>query len=299
MNKKIGFIGLGRMGRNMVLNLLSKKYKVIVYNRDIEKVKEMEKEGAIGAYSLEELVNKLGKEKIIIMMITAGKPIDEVISGLSGFLSKGDILIDGGNSFYEDSVRRYELLNKKGINYLDMGTSGGLEGARNGACLTIGGEKNSFDKIEFLFRDLATKNGYAYLGDSGSGHFAKMIHNGIEYSLLESYAEGFELLAKSKYKFNYSDVSKVWSNGSVIRSWITELAERVFRKNPELKDIKGVIGGGETGSWAYNFAKKTGADADCLKHAIEKRKESEKKQSFGTKLIALLRNEFGGHEVKK
>lgn len=299
MGKKIGFIGLGKMGRNMVLNLLSRNHKVVVYNRSPEPVKDMQKRGAIGAYSYGELCSKLPKPRILVLMVTAGKAVDSLISDLLPFLSRGDILIDGGNSFYKDSIRRYKLLKNKGVSFVDMGVSGGLEGARHGASLTVGGDKKSFRKAEFLLRDLAIKNGYGYMGKSGAGHFVKMVHNGIEYALMEAYAEGFELLDKSEYKLNYKDVARVWNNGSVIRSWITELAERVFKKNPGLKGVKGIIGGGETGTWAYKTARNAKSDFKTLKHALDKRELSKKKQSFSTKLISLLRNEFGGHEIEK
>ena len=295
MKKQIGFIGLGKMGQNMVLNLLSKKYKVVVYNRSPEPVRKLARKGAIPSYSLEEFVKKLPKPRVILMMITAGKPVDEIINKLFPLLSNGDILIDGGNSHYKNSIKRYKKLKEKRISFVDLGTSGGLIGARHGASLTIGGNKNTFKKIEPLFRDLSVKNGYGYFGTSGAGHFLKTIHNGIEYSLLESYAEGFETLNKSKYKFDYEKVAGVWNNGSVIRSWITELAEKVFKKSNYLGEFKGKIGGGETGKWAFKIAKKEGVDASTLKHALKKRKKSLKKQAFSTKFISAIRKEFGGH----
>ena len=299
MKKHIGFIGLGRMGKKMVLNLIEKKYKVIVYNRSSEPTKRLAKRGAIASYSLEELSNKLPKPRIIVLMITAGKPVNDVIGKLVPSLSKNDIIIDGGNSYYEDSIKHYKMLKKKGINFLDMGTSGGLEGARHGASLMIGGDKNIFKKTEQLFKDLSVKNGYGYIGKSGSGHFAKIVHNSIEYSLLESYAEGFETLDKSKYDFDYKKISRVWNNGSIISSRIMELSEKVFEKSPKLKTFKGKIGGGETGTWGLKITNKEKVEAETLKHAIKKRKSSMKKQSFSTKFVAALRKEFGGHEEPK
>lgn len=295
MKKQIGFIGLGKMGKNLVLNLLSKKYEIVVYNRSPEPVRKLARKGAIPSYSLEEFVKKTSKPRVIVMMITAGKPVDDVIDKLTPNLSKGDILIDGGNSHYKDSIKRHKRLKEKRISFIDMGTSGGLKGARHGASLTIGGGKNTFKKIEPLFRDLSVKNGYGYFGSSGAGHFLKIVHNGIEDSLLESYAEGFEILSKSKYKFDYEKVSEVWNNGSVIRSWITELSKKVFKRSQSLREFKGIIGGGETGRWALKIARKESADANMLKYALKKRKKSFKKQSFSTKLISALRKEFGGH----
>lgn len=299
MGKRVGFIGLGKMGQNMVLNLLKKDYEVAVFNRTIKPIKEMQEKGAIPSYSLQELASKLQKPRIIILMITAGKAIDEIISRLMRLLDKGDVIIDGGNSFYKDSIKRYKLLKTKGIDFIDMGTSGGLNGARYGASLTIGGNEKIFKKIEQLFRDISTKNGYAYAGKVGAGHFVKMIHNGIEYALLESYGEGFEMLEKSPYKLSLKNIAKVWNNGSIIRSHITELIESILTRNPKLKNTDGIIGGGETGSWAYNFAKSRNIEAESVKHALKKRKLSEKKQSFSTRLISLIRKEFGGHKTKR
>ncbi len=295
----LGFIGLGRMGKNIVLHLLDKGHSVVAFNRSPEPVKEVEKAGAIGAFSVEELVGKLPKEKIIALMVTAGKPVDELIDKLVPLLSKGDVVIDGGNSFYEDSVRRYGLLKKMGIHFVDMGTSGGLTGARHGACLTIGGDKEVFDKLEGLFRDIAVKDGYSYMGPAGAGHFVKMVHNGIEYILLEGYGEGFDVLKRGHYKLDFERVAKVWSNGSVIRSWLTELTAEAFKKDPSLKNWSGKVGGGETGRWALASAKKLKSDFTLLDISIKKREESMKKQSFGSKLISAIRNEFGGHEEPK
>jgi len=296
---KIGFIGLGRMGKNMVLNLISNKHDVVVYNRHQDKVRKMVRLGAIGAYSEAELVEKLPKQKIVILMITAGKPVDIVLAKLLPLLSKGDIIVEAGNSYFEDSIRRYRLSKRRGIHFLDMGTSGGLVGARYGASLTIGGDERIFKKLEKVFRDLATENGYAYMGPSGAGHFVKMVHNGIEYALLEAYSEGFEVLDKSKYKLDYEKVAEVWSHGSVIRSWLTELAQDAFKKDPKLKNFKGAIGGGETGTWTLKVAKKERVEVGALVHALKKRKHSIKKQSFSTKVVAALRNEFGGHVEPK
>jgi len=297
MKKEIGFIGLGKMGSMMVENLLSKKYKIVAHNRSSGPIKKIARKGAVPAYSLEELAAKLKGSRVIILMVTAGKPVDLVLKSLSPLLSKGDIVIDGGNSYYEDSVRRYKKLRKLGVNYMDMGTSGGLTGARNGASLMIGGDKKVFRKIEPLFRDLAVKNGYGYMGEAGAGHFVKTVHNGIEYSILESYAEGYGILDKSKYNLDLKNVSRVWSHGSVIRSWITELAEKAFGKHGNvLKNYKGKIGGGETGGWTLKIANELKVDAHTLKHAIQTRKKSLKRQSFATRFISAIRHEFGGHE---
>jgi len=295
MNKQIGIIGLGNMGENMALNLLDKKYKVVVYNRDKRKVRKVSKLGATSSLSFREFSNKISKPRTILIIITAGKPIDEILKNLTPFLNRGDIIIDGGNSNYEDSIKRYNLLKKKGIHFLDAGISGGLSGARHGASITVGGERKIYHKIEPLLKDLSVRNGYGYFGKSGAGHFLKTVHNGIEYSLLESYAEGYEILKKSKYNFNLREVSRVWNNGSVIRSWITELAEKIFSRNSKLRGFEGKIGGGETGMWSIKIAEKEKADAQTIKHALMKRKKSMNKQSFSTKFVSAIRKEFGGH----
>ncbi len=295
--EKIGFYGLGRMGFNIVLNLYDKKIPVIASNRSREPIDEIKAQGVAVAYSLEELAKKLPQRKIIWIMVTAGTPVDDVINQLQPSLNKGDIIIDGGNSFYQDSVRRYEQLQKKGISYLDCGTSGGLSGARHGACLTIGGDKKIFLEVEWLFQAMATKDGYLYTGTSGSGHFVKMVHNGIEYALLAAYGEGFEILHGADYELDFEKIAKVWSHGSVIRSWLTELAADAFKKDAKLSKIQGIVGGGETGTWSLETAKELGVSADMLAKALELRKKSQSTPTFSGKVVAALRNEFGGHAV--
>jgi len=293
---KLGFIGLGRMGHNVVLNLIDKKHKVVVFNRHTNKVKKIAKQGAIGAYSLEELVKKLPAPRVVVLMITAGKPVDYVIKDLLPLLSKKDTIIEAGNSWFEDSIRRNKLCKKRGINFLDMGTSGGLMGARYGASLMIGGDKAVFKRLEPLFKAIATKHGYAYMGKAGAGHFVKMVHNGIEYAIEEAYAEGFEVLDKSKYSYDYEKVSKVWSHGSIIRSFLSETIQEAFRKDPKLKKFTGKIGGGETGAWTLKVANREKAEMETLKHALKKREQSRKKQSFSTKVVSAMRAEFGSHK---
>ena len=296
MKKQIGLIGLGKMGSLITENLLDHKYKVIAHNRSPEPIKRIAKKGATPAYTIEELTTKLKSPRIILLSITAGKPTDAVLKQLILRLNKGDIIIDSGNNYYKDSIRRYKELKKLGVSFMDMGTSGGLSGARNGASLMIGGDKSTFKKIEPLFKDLAVKDGYGYMGKSGAGNYVKTVHNGIEYALLEGYAEGYGLLDKAPYKLNMRKISKVWSHGSVIRSWITELAEKEFADhNNNLKGFKGIIGGGETGKWTVKMAKERKCDVHTLEHAIAKRKKSQKKQTFATKFIAAIRHSFGGH----
>ncbi len=297
---KLGFIGLGRMGFNMALNLKDHNVDVVAYNRSREPVDEIKKKGVRAAYSVKELINKLSNQKIIWLMVTAGKPVDAVIEELLPYLKEDDILIDGGNSFYKDSVRRYKYLKKKKINFVDIGTSGGLKGARCGACLTIGGDEKIFRKIESVCKSVSAKNGYAYAGPSGAGHFVKMVHNGIEYALLQAYGEGYELLFKGPYKnLDFRKISTAWKNGSIIRSYLVELAEEAFRKDAKLNKIEGVVGGGETGEWTVKTAKEFGVDAGIINYSLNARKKSKKNPRFAGKVIAALRNEFGGHGVVK
>lgn len=297
---KLGFIGLGKMGFNMVLNLKDHKVDIVAYSRSPESVKKIKKYRVKVAFSIEELIDKLPKQKIIWVMVPAGKPVDAVIRELLQYLKKNDIIIDGGNSFYKDSVRRYNYLKKKKINFVDIGTSGGLSGARHGACLTIGGDKKIFKKIELICKIVSAQDGYAYVGPAGSGHFVKMVHNGIEYALLQAYGEGFELLHKGPYKnIDFEKIAKVWKNGSIISSYLIELAEIAFKKDPKLRKIEGVIGGGETGEWAVKTAKEFGVDVGTIKSALNERKKSKKHPRFAGKVVAALRNEFGGHEVVK
>ena len=294
---KIGFIGLGRMGFSIALNLHSKKIGVVAYNRSPEPLMHIKKYGIDAAFSTEELIKKLPKQKIIWLMVTAGKPVDSVIDELVPYLNANDIIIDGGNSFYKDSIRRYKKLKNKKIHFVDIGTSGGLKGARYGACLTIGCDKKIFKKIEFACRAVSAKNGYAYVGSAGAGHFVKMVHNGIEYALLQAYGDGFELLLKGPYKnLDLKKIAEAWKNGSVIRSWLVELAADALKKDPKLSRIEGIIGGGETGQWAVSTAKECKVPFESVKLALKLRKKSRKKPSFSGKVVAALRNEFGGHE---
>lgn len=295
--KKIGFIGLGRMGTNMVENLLDHKYKVVVYNRSPEPTKKLVRKGAIPSYSLEEFVKKLGKNKIIWIMIKSGKPVDETIKKLLPHLDKNDIIIDGGNSFYKDSIKRYDFLKKKKINFLDCGTSGGIQGARHGACMMVGGDKKTYEKIEFLFRDFCAKDAYAYVGKSGAGHFVKAIHNGVEYVMMGGLGEGFEILNKNKNKLNINlkEVSKVYANASIIEGKLTKWLWKSFKEKNYLEKIKGVVPLGETEKELEAINKEY--KMNLIKTAINQRKLTRKKSSYAGKIISALRNKFGGHKI--
>jgi len=296
---KIGLIGLGRMGENMTLNLLSHNHKVVGYNRSPNKTKKLaRKNGFTATFTLQELTNKLGKKKVIWTMIPAGKPIDNIIKQLIPLLEKGDIIIDGGNSYFKDSIKRYDLLKRKGINFLDVGVSGGVVGARNGACMMIGGDKAIFKRIEVLFKDMCVKQGYGYMGLSGAGHFVKGIHNGIEYGMLGSIAEGMNAikLQEKRFKIDLNTVASVYSHGSVIESRLVSWIETGMSK-PYFKKISGSVPKGETEEEMKKLEKTY--KMNILKQARLMRVNSRKKPSFMGKLIAVVRNEFGGHKFKK
>lgn len=312
---KLGFIGLGRMGKAMVLRLLEQDIDVVAFNRSPEKTRELTSKAATGnltaTYSISELVSKLDKPRIIWLMVPHGPPVDEMIEKLlNSGVKVGDLIIDGGNSFYKDSIRRYEFLKKEGIHYLDIGTSGGLEGARNGACMMVGGDEKVYKIVEPMLKLAATKDGVAYFGPAGAGHFVKMVHNGVEYGMLQAIGEGFEILEKgmpvpkpfARAALARLDLHKVafnWTRGSVIRSWLMELLERALKSDPRLERIQGVVGGGETGGWTVKVANELKVETPVIEKSLEARKKSLAKPTFSGKVIAALRNQFGGHEVKK
>jgi len=294
----LGFIGLGRMGSRIVERLLEKKFKVVAYNRSPEPLREAERKGAIAAKSYEDVAAKLPVPRIIWIMVSAGKAVDEIIEALLPALSEGDVLIDGGNSNYRDSMKRAGRLKQKGVFYLDVGTSGGLEGARKGACLTIGGERKTYERAKPLFEAIAAKNGHLYVGPSGAGHFVKMVHNAIEYGMLEAYGEGFEMLKQSRFGLDLKKIARVWGNGSVIRSWMLELCSRALERDAEMEKYSGEIGGGETGKWAVDYAKELGVEAPVIEAALRMRNRKGDEDRFAGKIVAAIRREFGGHEVK-
>jgi len=295
---KVGLIGLGRMGFNLALNIKDHGHEVVVYNRSPEKIKEAEKEGIKGAYTIEDLVKNLERRRIIWLMVPAGDPVDEMIEKLVPLLEEHDIIIDGGNSYYKDTLRRYEMLKEKGIDFVDVGTSGGIEGARHGACTMIGAEDEVFKYIEPLIRDISAENGYLHTGKNGSGHFAKMVHNGIEYGMMQAIGEGFEVLEKSQFDFDLKEVARVWSHGSVIRGWLMELMEKAFEKDPKLSGIKGVMHSSGEGLWTVEEALNLKVPVPVIAQSLFMRYRSEQEDTFAGKVVAALRNEFGGHAVE-
>ena len=296
---EIGIIGLGKMGYNLARNIKDHGHRVVAYNRSAEKIQEAEVHGLVGADSIEELVNKLGTPRIIWLMVPAGNPVDEMIESLIPLVDQGDLIIDGGNSNYKDTLRRYEMLKEKGIRFADVGTSGGVEGARNGACMMIGAETDVFEMIEPLMKDICLENGYVHTGKNGSGHYVKMVHNGIEYGMLQAMGEGFEILEKSQFELDYKEIAKVWNHGSVIRGWLMELMERAFEKDPELQAIKGVVHSSGEGLWTVQEALELQVPVPAIASSLFVRYRSQQEDTFSGKVIAALRNEFGGHSVEK
>ena len=297
---KIGFVGLGKMGGNMVQRLLNGGHEIVAYARTSESVKKVEAKGALGAKSLEDLVKKLHAPRVVWLMVPAGDATEHVTKNIATFLDRGDILIDGGNSFYKDSIRRAKELRAKGISFIDVGTSGGIWGLKIGYCLMIGGDKEVFEKAEPLFHVLAPENGYAHVGPNGAGHFVKMVHNGIEYAMLQGYAEGFAIMkAKTEFNIDMNKVARVWNHGSVIRSWLLELAENIFEKYQDLASIRGYVEDSGEGRWTVAEAIEENVPAPVITLSLLERLRSRQDESFSAKVIAAMRNEFGGHAVKK
>ncbi len=298
---QIGMIGLGKMGINMARRLLRGGHEVFTYNRTPDRIKEISAEGAKGAYSIEELVKMLNPPRIIWLMVPAGKPVDEIIGRLQPLLERGDIIIDGGNSFYKDDIRHEEELKPYGIHYIDAGVSGGIWGLKIGYCLMIGGDEKIYGYAEPIFKTLAPENGYLYCGKTGSGHFVKMVHNGIEYGMMAAYAEGFEILKTSPYGSNMdlSRIANLWNHGSVIRSWLLELAESAFTKDKDLSSITGYVEDSGEGRWLVQQAVDTAVPLPVISSALFQRFRSREAGSFADKVLAALRHEFGGHGVVK
>lgn len=295
---ELGMIGLGKMGSNMVRRLLKDGYKVVVWNRTREKTDEMEKEGATGAAALSNLINKLTSPRILWLMIPA-KAVEEILTQLLSMLNQGDIVIDGANSNYHDSVRRGKEFSAKKIYFLDAGVSGGVWGLQNGYCLMVGGDEIPFKKIEPVLKILSPKDGYLHAGPAGAGHFAKMIHNGIEYGMLQAYGEGFELLRSSDFKFDLAKIAHLWNQGSVVRSWLLDLAERALLKESDLTSIRAYVEDSGEGRWTVEEAINKNIPVPVITLSLMARFASRQDESWSAKFIAALRNEFGGHVVKR
>ena len=287
------------MGMNMAKRLLEGDHQVVAFNRTADKTDELVKEGAIGAYSLEEVVENLTPPRIVWLMLPAGQIIDDHIDKLQSLLSPDDIIIEGGNSYYKDDIRREKMLSKKGIRYLDAGVSGGIWGLKIGYCTMIGGDRDTFEQVEPIFKTLAPRDGYLYCGNTGAGHFVKMVHNGIEYGMMQAYGEGFEILDASPYAegFDYAEIAHLWNQGSVIRSWLLELAEDAFKKSSKLDDLQGFVEDSGEGRWTILQAIDTDVPAEVIALSLMRRFRSRQKDPFTERVLAALRREFGGHAV--
>jgi 6-phosphogluconate dehydrogenase len=291
-------IGLGRMGANMTLRLVRGGHEVVAYDRAPSAAAALSAEGATPADSLEDLVARLKPPRHVWIMVPSGDPVTSTIDALVPLLERDDCVIDGGNSNYKDSMARAGDLEPQGIYFVDVGTSGGIWGLANGYCMMIGGQEEAFERLRPVFETLAPPDGYAYMGPSGAGHYVKMIHNGIEYGLLQAYAEGFELLEASSYDLDLQRIASLWNQGSVVRSWLLELAERALENDPGLVSIAGYVEDSGEGRWTILEALERDVPATVLTYALFARFRSRQKESFGAKLIAALRQEFGGHGVR-
>jgi 6-phosphogluconate dehydrogenase len=293
-------IGLGKMGGNMTERLMRGGHEVVAFDRTPDTVARYAALGAIGASDVADMISKLEEPRVVWIMVPAGKPVDDTISSLLQGMKKGDVIIDGGNSNFHDTMARARSLEQEGIEYVDSGTSGGIWGLENGYCLMIGGSERAFGICEPIFRTLAPEHGYAHMGPSGAGHYVKMIHNGIEYGVLQAYAEGYEILHASKdFELDLHRIAGVWNHGSVVRSWINELAERAFEKDSDLAALKGFVADSGEGRWTVQEAIDLDVPAPVITLSLLARLRSRQDDSFSAKVIAALRNEFGGHAVQK
>jgi 6-phosphogluconate dehydrogenase len=296
-NMKIGLIGLGKMGFSLAQNLLDHKHEVVAFDVNQTAVQDITEKGAFGVNSLEEMTAKLSSPRVVWVMVPAGEITNNVLQELKERLAAGDIVIEGGNSHYKESIQRGKEFAEKGIHFLDVGTSGGVEGARHGACTMVGGNKEAFLFVEEIFKDICVDNGYLYAGESGSGHYLKMIHNGVEYGMMQSIAEGFELLDKSPFNYDFEQVARVWNNGSVIRSWLMELTQNAFSKDEKLEGIKGIMHSSGEGKWTVEAALDLQTASPVIALSLMMRYRSLQDDTFSGKVVAALRNEFGGHGV--
>jgi len=296
---QLAMIGLGRMGGNMVQRLRQGGHELIVYDSSAEAIKPHVGKGAKGAKDLADLVRQLTPRRVVWIMVPAGAAVDSTIEQLMPHLTKGDIVIDGGNSNFRDSRRRAEMLKVRGIDFMDVGTSGGVWGLTLGYCLMIGASESAFQYCEPIFKTLAPPDGYAHVGHPGAGHYVKMVHNGIEYGMLQAYAEGYEILhASQDFKLQLGQIAKLWNHGSVVRSWLNELAERAFSQDDQLAAIRGYVEDSGEGRWTVEEAMRLDVPAPVITMSLIARFRSRQQESFGAKVIAALRHEFGGHVVQ-
>jgi 6-phosphogluconate dehydrogenase len=295
-------IGLGRMGANIARRLYKGGHKVFAYNRTQEKTREIEKEGITGIYSIEDILEILASPRVVWVMLPAGKPTEEMLGKLTSLLSPGDIIIDGANSNYKDTVRMSKVLKEKGFQFVDVGTSGGIWGLTQGYSLMIGGDRETVEYLRPVFETLAPSpdTGWGYVGPNGAGHFVKMVHNGIEYGMMEALAEGFEILKnKKEFDLDLAQISQIWRFGSVIRSWLLDLTAMALEEDQELKDIEDYVPDSGEGRWTVMESIELGVPAPAIAISLMNRFYSQQEESFSAKILAAMRNKFGGHEVKK
>jgi 6-phosphogluconate dehydrogenase len=296
---QLGFVGLGKMGLNMVTRLSNGGHQIVAYDRDPSATARAVAVGARGESGLDTLIAALAAPRAVWVMVPAGDPTESTIAALADLLSPGDVIIDGGNTNFHDDLRRAESLAAKEIHYVDAGTSGGVWGLKEGYCLMVGGEEDVCGHLEPIFLTLAPQNGYLRVGGHGAGHYVKMIHNGIEYGLMQAYAEGFELLHESPYRFNVAAIASLWRHGSVVRSWLLELAARALVENPELAGIEGYVEDSGEGRWTLHEGIDRAVPLPVLTAALFARFRSRQADPFSDRLLAALRNQFGGHAIKK
>lgn len=296
---KLGMIGLGKMGGNMATRLTQGGHQVVGYDRGTvapERAKEM---GTSIAKDLKDLADQLPTPRIVWIMVPAGKPTQDTVDALGKILAPGDLIIDGGNSKYTDDIAHAEALKAGGIHFMDAGTSGGIWGLKEGYCLMVGGEKIDFDRVEPILKTLAPPEGYLYCGPAGSGHFVKMVHNGIEYAMMQSYAEGFEIMQASRYDLDLAKIAHLWNQGSVVRSWLLELTASALAQNPTLEGLAPYVEDSGEGRWTVEESINTAVPAPTIALSLMMRFRSRQENAFGARMLSAMRNAFGGHAVKK
>lgn len=297
-NKQVGIIGLGKMGANLSRRLIEKRWNVVGYNRSPQPTNQLEKEDLIGRYSIKELVSELDPPRVLYLLVPAGQATDNVINELLNHLERDDIIIESANSFYKDTIRRGKTVSAMGIKFIDVGISGGPGGARNGACLMVGGAKDTFEYLLPLFRDITQPDAVQHFEGIGAGHFVKMIHNGIEYGMMQAIAEGFNILKESDYKLDLTKVADIYNHGSVVESRLTKWLQEAYELyGQDLKEISGTVVHSGEGEWTVKTAKEMGVQAKVIEEAFNFRVESEKRPSYTGKIVQALRNRFGGHKI--
>jgi 6-phosphogluconate dehydrogenase len=295
---RIGMVGLGRMGGNMTKRLIDRGHEVVAYDRNDDVVKAAESDGAIAAHNLDEVIAQLSSPRAVWVMVPSGRPTEETCNALAGVMTAGDVIIDGGNSNYKHAQHMSAALKESGISFLDAGTSGGVWGLKNGYCLMVGGDDEGVAKVEPIFLALAPEDGYAHVGPSGAGHFVKMVHNGIEYGMLQAYAEGFAIMhAAEELDLDLHEIASIWRYGSVVRSWLLELAELALRDQQTFSTIKGYVEDSGEGRWTVEEALARSVSAPVITSSLFERFSSRSPNSFAARIVAALRNEFGGHRT--